>query len=159
MWLLAVQRQPDIRRLTQVEDEQLSGSPLLGAIRRFVPGAHAFLFSLSPTPEEVAQAVERARSGDVDVVVLGTFNAHLDDRQAALVDAVVDTGVPTIVVAMRNPYDIEKLPSAKAYLATYSFRECAMQAAAEVVFGVTKPKARLPVTIPGKYARGTGLNG
>lgn len=148
---------PDIRGLTQVEDEQLSGSPLLGAISRFVPGARSFVFSLSPGAVEIEEAVKLALSSDVDVVVVGSFNAHLYEQQGALVNALLGTGVPLIVVAMRNPYDIEKFPAVKTYIVAYSFRECTMQAVAEVIFGVTKPGGKLPVSIPGMYACGSGL--
>lgn len=146
---------PDIRGLTQVEDGQLSESPLAAAIRRFVPGARDYAFPQTPDAEQTARAARLALSSDV--VVMGSYNAHIYKEQGALVRAVLDTGVPVAVVAMRNPYDIEQFPSVKTYVAAYGFRECTMQAVAEVIFGVTRPQGRLPVTIPGICAYGSGL--
>jgi len=148
---------PDIRALTQVEEEQLSESPLAVAIRRFVPGARSFVFSQSPTAVEIADAVKLVLSSDVDVVVVGSYNAHLYEQQGALVNALLDTGVPLVVVAMRNPYDIQMFPSVSTYIAAYGFRECTMRAVAELIFGLAKPKGRLPVSIPGICEYGSGL--
>jgi beta-N-acetylhexosaminidase len=145
----------DIRGLTQVEDGQLSESPLAAAVRRFVPGARAYAFSQSPDAEQTAQAVKLALSSDV--VVMGTYNAHIFREQGSLVRAVLDTGVPVVVVAMRNPYDVERFPAVKTYIAAYGFRECTMQAVAEIIFGVTRPQGKLPVTIPGIFPGGAGL--
>lgn len=148
---------PDIRALTQVEEEQLSESPLAVAIRRFVPGARSFVFSQSPTAVEIADAVKLVLSSDVDVVVVGSYNAHLYEQQGALVNALLDTGVPLVVVAMRNPYDIQMFPSVSTCIAAYGFRECTMRAVAELIFGLAKPKGRLPVSIPGICEYGSGL--
>lgn len=146
---------PDIRGLTQVEDGQLSESPLTAAIRRFVPEARGFAFSQSPDAGQTAEAVSLALSSDA--VVVGSYNAHLYKEQGVLVRTLLDTGVPVVVVAMRNPYDIEQFPSAKTYIAAYGFRECTMQAVAELIFGVIKPRGKLPVAIPGIFAYGSGL--
>ncbi len=147
---------PDIRGLTQVEDGQLSEPPLAAAIRRFVPAARSFAFSQAPDCEQIREAVNLALSGDA--VVAGSYNAHLYKEQGALVRALLDTGVPVVVVAMRNPYDIEEFPFAKTYIAAYGFRECTMRAVAELIFGVIGPKGRLPVAVPGIYAYGSGLD-
>ncbi|MGE5577781.1 MAG: beta-N-acetylhexosaminidase [Syntrophothermus sp.] len=146
---------PDIRGLTQVEEGQLLESPLAAAVRRFVPEARDFAFAQSPDAAQTAQAVNLALSSDA--VVAGCYNAHLYREQGVLVRALLDTGVPVVVVAMRNPYDIELFPSAKTYIAAYGFRECTMQAVAELIFGAIKPRGRLPVTIPGIYPYGSGL--
>ncbi|MEA4883157.1 MAG: glycoside hydrolase family 3 protein [Clostridia bacterium] len=146
---------PDIRGLTQVENDQLLEPPLAIAIRRFAPQARGFTFPQSHGAGQIADAVNLARSSDA--VVVGTYNAHLHEEQGVLVRALLDTGVPVVVVAMRNPYDIQQFPTAKAYIAAYGFRECTMQAVAEVIFGVTKPRGRLPVAIPGIHDYGNGL--
>lgn len=146
---------PDIRGLTQVEDGQLLESPLAGALRPFVPRAQDFAFSQSPEAREIRDAVNLARSSDL--VIVGTYNAHLYSEQGALVRALLDTNVPVVVVAMRNPYDMVQFPSAETYIAAYGFRECTMRAVAELIFGALKPRGKLPVSIPGICPGGTGL--
>lgn len=138
---------PDIKNLTMVEDTGSHGSPLAKAVRMFVPGASDITVSQSPSDQEI-EAAATAASGR-DLVIVGTHNGHLYPAQAALVKRVAQAGSPVVVVGMRNPYDVSDFPEIGTYIAAYSFRECSMRAAAEVIFGFTVPSGRLPVTIPG----------
>lgn len=138
---------PDIKNLTMVEDTGSHGSPLAKAVRMFVPGASDITVSQSPSDQEI-EAAATAASGR-DLVIVGTHNGHLYPAQVALVKRVAQAGSPVVVVGMRNPYDVRDFPEIGTYIAAYSFRECSMRAAAEVIFGFTVPSGRLPVTIPG----------
>ena len=142
---------PDIGSITQVEDEQLLSSPLAAAIRRFTPRLQILTVSQTPTDDEIRRTIELVKTkyvGTDDVAIIGTYNAHLYSQQGAFVRAVLTTGVPCVIVAMRNPYDIKEFPEASTYIAAYGFRDCTMQAVAEVMFGLTEPKGQLPITIP-----------
>jgi beta-N-acetylhexosaminidase len=68
-------------------------------------------------------------------------------------------GKPVILVSMMNPYDLRYFPTADTVLATYGLTSAAMSAAARLMFGEIKPQGRLPVTIPGFFPRGSGLQG
>ncbi len=151
---------PDIGSITQVEDEQLLSSPLAAGIRRFVPYLQTLTVSQEPTGEEIDCAIRLINTGCIStdaVVILGTYNAHLYRQQGILARAVLETGAPCIVVAMRNPYDIKEFPEAGTYIAAYGFRDCTMQAVAEVIFGLTQPSGKLPVSIPGFHCIGDGI--
>ncbi len=128
-------------------------------MRQFAPRTRDFAFSQSPEAGgEIRDAVDFARSADL--VVVGTYNAHIYNEQGALVRALLDTDVPVVVVTMRNPYDIVRFPAAETCIAAYGFRECTMRAVAEMIFGgVIEPRGgRLPVSIPGGICPcGTGL--
>jgi len=138
---------PDIKNLTMVEDTGSHGSPLAKAVRMFVPGASDIAVSQSPSDQEIEDAA--ASAAGRDLVIVGTHNGHLYPAQVALVKRVAQAGSPVVVVGMRNPYDVRDFPEIGTYIAAYSFRECSMQAAAEVIFGFTVPSGQLPVTIPG----------
>ena len=138
---------PDIKSLTMVEDTGSHGSPLAKAVRMFVPGASEITVSQSPSDREIADAATGAARRDL--VIVGTHNGHLYPAQAELVKRVVQAGSPVVVVGMRNPYDVRDFAQVSTYIAAYSYRECSMQAAAEVIFGFTVPSGQLPVTIPG----------
>jgi beta-N-acetylhexosaminidase len=116
--------------------------------------------SQEPTGEEIDCAIRLINTGCIGtdaVVILGTYNAHLYRQQGTLARAVLATGAPCIVVAMRNPYDIKEFPEAGTYIAAYGFRDCTMQAVAEVIFGLTQPSGKLPVSIPGIPCIGDGI--
>ncbi|MEU9300286.1 glycoside hydrolase family 3 N-terminal domain-containing protein [Streptomyces sp. NPDC048269] len=91
-------------------------------------------------------------------VVVCTYNVpEGDDPQRTLVSGLLATGVPVIAVAIRNPYDSARLPACAAEVATYSWTDVEMRAAARVLTGAVRPAGRLPVPVPGRYPLGHGL--
>ncbi|MEO3872778.1 glycoside hydrolase family 3 protein [Nonomuraea sp. B12E4] len=111
-------------------------------------GATTELFETGTAPGAATIDAAVARADSSDAVVVTTVNAAGSAAQRNLVNALLATGKPVAVVAARNPYDIAGLPGASTYLATYSWEKPAMEATARVLFGLAKPKGKLPVTIP-----------
>ncbi|WP_030868547.1 glycoside hydrolase family 3 protein [Streptomyces sp. NRRL F-2747] len=104
-----------------------------------------------------ARAVAAA-PGNAAVLVC-TYNVpEGDDPQRTLVTELLATGVPVVLVAIRNPYDSARLPACAAELATYTWTDVEMRAAARVVTGAVRPTGRLPVPVPGRYPLGHGLS-
>ncbi|WP_406368574.1 glycoside hydrolase family 3 protein [Streptomyces sp. NBC_01546] len=91
-------------------------------------------------------------------VLVCTYNVpEGEDPQRTLVASLLATGVPVIAVAIRNPYDAARLPACAAEVATYSWTDVEMRAAARVLTGAVRPAGRLPVPVPGRYPLGHGL--
>lgn len=125
-------------------------------------GTTTELFETGASPDRVTVDATVAKARAADLVVVATVNAHSSAAQRDLVNALLATGTPVIIVATRNPYDIANFPNAPTYLATYSWEKPAMEATARVLFGVTEPRGKLPVTIPAAdgsvlYPYGHGL--
>jgi beta-N-acetylhexosaminidase len=123
--------------------------------------ATALSTGTAPTAAVVARAVAAAR--DADAVIVGTYN--ITAAQKALVEQLVATGRPVVAIAIRNPYDVAQLPYVPAYLATYSWTDVELRAAARVIAGRAAPRGRLPVPVqraddPAKvlYPVGYGLS-
>ena len=68
--------------------------------------------------------------------------------QTALVRALLDTGVPVVVAAMRNPYDIASFAEAETYVTTYGYTATQVESLVRALYGETDPSGRLPVPIP-----------
>lgn len=121
---------------------------------------------LDEADEEIAKAVELARSSDVAIVVVGDKAGLTDgcttgesrDRatlgllgsQQRLVEEVVATGTPTVVVLVSGrPLSIawiaEHVP---AIVQAWLPGEEGAAAIADVLFGDANPAGRLPITIP-----------
>ncbi|WP_055549384.1 glycoside hydrolase family 3 protein [Streptomyces kanamyceticus] len=77
----------------------------------------------------------------------GNYAAPSTDGQAVLVAALKATGVPVIALAVRNPHDIAHLPDVDASLASYSWTDVELRAAARVIAGRAAPRGRLPVPV------------
>jgi beta-N-acetylhexosaminidase len=100
----------------------------------------------APTDATIAAAVEQAQASDE--VVVATNKAWASPGQQKLVEQLVATGKPVVVVAVRDPYDIAYFTDAPTYLATYSTTAISMESLTKVLFGEVQPKGNLPVMIP-----------
>ncbi|GAA3829332.1 glycoside hydrolase family 3 protein [Sphaerisporangium flaviroseum] len=125
-------------------------------------GVTTELFETGTAPSEATVTAAAAKAGSSDLVVVTTVNSKSSASQRNLVNALLATGKPVVIVAARNPYDIADFPNAPTYLATYSWEKPAMEATARVLFGRTSPRGKLPVTIPAAdgtvlYPYGHGL--
>jgi beta-N-acetylhexosaminidase len=137
--------------LTPADTSSYVKPVLANALRDFYPYVDEFIIPHSPDEQEISAILERVR--EYQAVVLGTINAYTQPRQASLVKAILDLSIPTIIVALRMPYDLKSFSQAPTYLCTYSLLEPSMLALAQVIAGKIKPCGKLPVSIPGLYPR------
>ncbi|SCF12345.1 beta-N-acetylhexosaminidase [Micromonospora coriariae] len=111
-----------------------------------------------PSDAVIAATATQAAEHDLTVVLVNkAWDTTVTDPRATqqrLVAALLATGKPVVVVAVRDPYDIAYLPGVTTYLATYSYTRAAMDALVRALHGELSPSGRLPVTIP--TAEGTG---
>ncbi|MFI1840778.1 glycoside hydrolase family 3 protein [Streptomyces microflavus] len=120
---------------------------LAGAFTELGFSATALSTGTAPNPAKITEAVAAAQGRDA--VVVATYNITAGSTQRTLVDALVATGVPVVAVAIRNPYDAAHLAGRglAAVLATYSWTDVELRAAARVIAGRADPEGRLPVPV------------
>ncbi|MFJ8587780.1 glycoside hydrolase family 3 protein [Streptomyces sp. NPDC093595] len=99
----------------------------------------------APSAARIDEAV--AAAAGKDAIVVGTYNVSATSTQRTLVSRLAATGVPVITVAIRNPYDVARLGGQRATLATYSWTDVELRAAARVIAGRARPEGRLPVPV------------
>ncbi|MFJ9851597.1 glycoside hydrolase family 3 protein [Streptomyces sp. NPDC101150] len=117
--------------------------------------ATALSTGLTPTQTLIDQAVAALR--DRDAAVVATYNVTADSPQRQLITALLDTGKPVVQLAVRNPYDIAQLDGIKAALASYSWTDVELRAAARAIAGRQKPTGKLPVPVMRADVPGTVL--
>jgi beta-N-acetylhexosaminidase len=142
--LMAIVPQP--ADLTPADTSSYVQPSLAEALRRCHPAVDEFIIPIQPSEPEIAALRDQVR--DYALVVVATINAGEHPGQAALVQTLLQSGIPTVVAALRLPYDLASFPGAPAYACTYSVQPPAMQALAEALFGLVPFQGRLPVTIP-----------
>jgi beta-N-acetylhexosaminidase len=154
--VLAVMPAP--RDLTPADTSSFVSPGLAAALRQRHRAVDEIVTGHPPTKAEVAGILERA--GGYAAIVVGTISASPGSSQAALVDGLLDTGRPVVTVALRTPWDLAAYPRAGTHVCTYSILAESMAALAAGILGVASRPAfpgRLPVSIEGVAARGSGL--
>ncbi len=141
--------------LTPADTSSYVVPTLSQALRRYHPRVEEFLVSHAPGQQEIAGLL--AQLAGFDYIVAGTLNAFSQPQQAEMVKAILATDIPTVVAALRLPYDLAAFPQAPTFLATYSLLEPSMRALAAALFGQAGFPGHLPVSIPDISPAGSGL--
>ncbi|HLL35851.1 glycoside hydrolase family 3 protein [Streptomyces sp.] len=123
--------------------------PPTGVLARALTELGFTATALSTGTAPSAAVTERAvaAAGEADAVVVATYNVTATSPQRTLVERLLATGRPVVAVAVRNPYDAARLPGVRAYLATYSWTDVEVRAAARVIAGAVEPRGKLPVPV------------
>lgn len=139
-WFLGCQPYRSTQASSSV-DKSISFSAIMS--KRF--GAEGVDTSVNPTEEEITSLVLRAK--EYSCLVVATYNGHLNRGQIALVEALAQTSVPVIVVALRNPYDLKVLPENVCSFAGYEYTQLSLEAIAKVLAKEKEATGRLSVKL------------
>ncbi len=118
-------------------------------------GAATITVNAQPKASDINAVLGMGKDGRITLVA--TTDAGKNRQQADLVNALLKAKIPTIVVAVRGPYDLMYLEAAPTYLASYGSNPPSIEALAAVLTGKVKPRGRLPVELPGLYKLDSGL--
>ncbi|MFE1665737.1 glycoside hydrolase family 3 N-terminal domain-containing protein [Microbacterium sp. P02] len=115
----------------------------------------------SPDPVLIAEAIEAAAGADWAVVVLGdtvaltgesksTATLELQGAQAALLNALVETATPVVLVLVHSKPSVlpESAHRAAAIIEAFNPGMQGGRAIAELLTGVIDPSGRLPISFP-----------
>jgi beta-N-acetylhexosaminidase len=153
--LLAVMPAP--RDLTPADTSSMVSAGLAAALRSRHDQVDEIVTGHPPSEADIASV--RGRAVSADAVIVGTIAASFDRAQVGLVEAVLDTGVPTVTVALRTPYDLAAYPAARTHACTYGILAPSLVALAAALFGAVPFAGRLPVSIPDIAPLGPGATG
>ncbi|MGW7685471.1 glycoside hydrolase family 3 N-terminal domain-containing protein [Kribbella sp. NPDC054772] len=108
----------------------------------------------TPTDAKIADALAATAQADLTVVLTNkAWDTEVTDKlakQQKLVNGLLGTGRPVIVVPVRDPYDVAYFGPAPTTLVTYGSTAPSMAALAKVLYGEIAPTGKLPVEIPAK---------
>lgn len=106
----------------------------------------------TPTDAKIADALAAAAAADLTVVLTNkAWDTEVTDKlakQQKLVNGLLATGRPVVVVPVRDPYDVAYFDAPKTALVTYGSTVVSMEALAKVLYGEIAPAGKLPVAIP-----------
>ena len=116
------------------------------------------------TPEQVARA--RATVNKADVVIAALYcrvrsgaknSVGLPDSGVNILRELLAKDKNVIGVSYGNPYILRGIPELKTYLVAYGDMPNLQEASVKAMFGMQDITGRLPISVPGLYPRGTGI--
>lgn len=141
----------------------VQGRRYLEELRRRQPKAVATL--LDPALPDAELDAASGRAAKCETVLIAAFasvsayrgNVALPGGFSRLVESLIATGRPVVLVSLGSPYLLGKFPGVAAYLATFSTTPTSEAAAVKALFSEIAIRGRLPVSIPGIAAIGAGI--
>ncbi|MCC6452897.1 MAG: glycoside hydrolase family 3 C-terminal domain-containing protein [Acidobacteria bacterium] len=114
---------------------------------------------------EQAQAA-RAAVSEADIIVVGLYgrvrsgaknSVGVPENGAAILRELLANGKQVVGVSFGNPYVLSSFPEMKTYVVAYGDMSSLQRAAARSILGLQPITGRLPISLPGSYPRGTGI--
>lgn len=114
--------------------------------------------------QEVQKAIERAKAAEL---VFASLYGRVRSGQASSVgipqsgaralSALIEAKAPVIGISFGNPYLLQSFPGLRTYVVAYGDMPSLQHAVARALMGEIDIVGRLPISLPGLYPRGTGI--
>lgn len=98
----------------------------------------------------IASLYGRVRAGEARSV-------GLPESSARALTQLINHNVPIVSISFGNPYLLQSFPSLRTYVMAYGDMPTLQEAAARALLGKVGITGRLPISLPGLYQRGTGI--
>ena len=150
--------------VTDRSDGSGYAATLAGAVRQRVPNVRTGFIDARSHERDIQKLL--AQTDSVDAVVMGMFvtwgsykgSVTLSDTTVTLLKELIATDLPMAVGAFGSPYVVRLVPDVPSYLCAYGTGSLAVRAGVAAMFGETPVKGRLPVSIPGLFDAGAGMD-
>ncbi len=116
------------------------------------------------TEQDVQKAIERAKSADLVFASLygrvrsgQVLSVGLPESGTRALSALIDAKAPIVGISFGNPYLLQSFPGLGTYLVAYGDMPSLQQAVARALLGEIDVVGKLPISLPGLYPRGTGI--
>ena len=150
--------------VTNGEDRNFIANPFNAELARAGRRAEFAVLDFRSSEEEVREAIERASKADIVIASLygrvrtGAANSTgLPEQGGRALSALFAKGTPVVGISFGNPYLLQSYPALKTYLVAYGDMPSLQRAAARAILGRADVTGRLPISLPGLYPRGTGI--
>jgi beta-N-acetylhexosaminidase len=116
------------------------------------------------TEAEAQKALEKATGVNLVIASLygrvrtgSTNSIGLPPSGVTALNAILNAKTPVVGISFGNPYLLQSFPALSTYLIAYGDMPALQQAAARSILGEIDTTGRLPISLPGLYPRGTGI--
>ena len=148
------------------DDPSFNTQPFVAELRRREVQADSIVLDQRATEAELKRALDRVEAGKFDALIFATTvrarsgkgSVAMPPAGLHLADELTKRDLPLIVVSLGNPYLLTAIPNAKTYLAAYSPFPVSQRAVVRALLGEIDVTGKLPVSLPGLYQRGHGID-
>ncbi|HKG47643.1 MAG TPA: glycoside hydrolase family 3 N-terminal domain-containing protein [Pyrinomonadaceae bacterium] len=150
--------------VTNGEDRNWIANAFVSKLNRAGLKVETVVLDERSTEQDVQKVVERAKSADL---VLASLYGRVRSGQATSVgipeagaralSALIEAKAPVVGISFGNPYLLQTLPGLRTYVVAYGDMPVLQHAVARALLGEIDVVGKLPISLPGLYPRGTGI--
>jgi len=150
--------------ITNGDDRAVIAQPFISAMARAGVKMDTIVLDDRSSETEVARSVEKGAAADVVVVSMYGRVRTGQARSVALpepgtkaLNDLIAHNARMVGISFGNPYILTSFPNLQTYVVAYGDMPSLQEAAAAALLGRIDVKGRLPISLPGLYPRGTGI--
>jgi beta-N-acetylhexosaminidase len=124
----------------------------------------AVVLQENSSAQQIAKANEMAAAADIVIAALygrvrtGAKNSvGLPESGAGILRSLIAENKNVIGIAYGNPYILRSFPQLSTYMVAYGDMPSLQRASVKALLGTQDITGKLPISLPGLYARGTGI--
>lgn len=150
--------------VTNGDDRMFIANPFVARLNRSGVKVETVVLDERSSEQEVQKAIERATAADL---VLASLYGRVRSGQASSVgipepgaralSGVIAAQKPIVGISFGNPYLLQSFPGLRTYVVAYGDMPSLQQAVARALAGEIDITGKLPISLPGLYPRGTGI--
>lgn len=150
--------------VTNGDDRMWIANPFVARLNSSGLKVETVVLDERSSEKEVQKAIERAMAADL---VLASLYGRVRSGQASSVgipepgaralSSVIAAKKPVVGISFGNPYLLQSFPALRTYLVAYGDMPSLQQAVARALMGEIDITGKLPISLPGLYPRGTGI--
>ncbi len=150
--------------ITNGDDRLWIANAFAGAISESGHKIETLVLDDRSSDAEVQKALERARGADMVIASLygrvrtgQARSVGLPEPGAKALATLITNKTPVVGISFGNPYLLQSFPELRTYLVAYGDMPSLQQAAARALLGEIDVTGKLPISLPGLYPRGSGI--
>jgi beta-glucosidase-like glycosyl hydrolase len=150
--------------VTNGDDRMWIATPFISRLKAAGLKVETMVLDDRSSEQEVQKAIDRARSADLVLASLygrvrsgQASSVGIPDAGARALSALIASKAPVVGISFGNPYLLEGFPALRTYIVAYGDMPSLQQAVARALMGEIDITGKLPISLPGLYPRGTGI--
>lgn len=150
--------------ITNGDDRLSVAGPFASAMSRLGRKIETVVLDDRSSESDVQAALERARGADLVIASLygrvrsgQARSVGLPEPGAKALSSLIASKAPIVGISFGNPYLLQSFPELRTYMVAYGDMPSLQAAAARALLGQIDITGKLPISLPGLYPRGTGI--
>jgi beta-N-acetylhexosaminidase len=150
--------------ITNGDDRAVIAQPFIGAMSRGGIKMDTVVLDDRSSDVEVAKTIDKAARADIVIVSMygrvrtgQARSVALPDPGAKALNELISRNAKLVGISFGNPYILMGFPNLQTYVVAYGDMPSLQEESAQALLGRTEFKGRLPISLPGLYPRGTGI--